>query len=112
MSWRWEHDFKGIFLGSIPLMKRLKWREAVSFRGVYGTLEDKNNGSLPSSSAYLLFPEGMTSVEKPYLEAGVGIKNILRVFRVDAFWRLTHRDKVGADEIQNFTVNVGAELNF
>ena len=112
VSWRWEHDFKGIFLGSIPLMKRLKWREAVSFRGVYGTLEDKNNGSLPSSSAYLLFPEGMTSVEKPYLEAGVGIKNILRVFRVDAFWRLTHRDKVGADEIQNFTVNVGAELNF
>ncbi len=33
----------------------------------------------------------MTSVSDPYVEAGFGVENIFRLFRVDCIWRLTHR---------------------
>lgn len=111
-SFIWEHHFKGFFLGKIPLMKRLKWREVFIFKGLIGTLTDKNNGSFLDTRAYLLFPEGMSSVSKPYFEAGVGIENIFRIFRVDAIWRLTHRHSVPGQEIQNFAVNFSVYLDF
>ena len=44
----------------------------------------------------------------PYLYAGVGISNIFRLLRVDAFWRLTHR----RPDRSNFTVNVGLDVEF
>ncbi|MCM1031159.1 MAG: DUF5686 and carboxypeptidase regulatory-like domain-containing protein [Oscillibacter sp.] len=111
-SFIWEHHFKGFFWGKIPLMKRLKWREVFIFKGLIGTLTDKNNGSLLNTQAYLLFPEGMSSVSKPYFEAGVGIENIFRIFRVDAIWRLTHRHSVPGQEVQNFAVNFSVYLDF
>lgn len=111
-SFIWEHHFKGFFLGKIPLMKRLKWREVFVFKGLIGTLSDKNNGSLPGTGACLLFPEGMSSVSKPYFEAGVGVENIFRVFRVDAIWRLTHRHSVPGQKVQNFAVNFSVYLDF
>ncbi|MEG2849296.1 MAG: carboxypeptidase-like regulatory domain-containing protein, partial [Bacteroidales bacterium] len=81
----YQHNFKGFFLGKIPLLKNLKWREAISIKGVYGTLSKKNNLEKP----ILLFPEGMSDLKKPYVEMGVGITNIFRIFRVDTYWRLT-----------------------
>lgn len=111
-SFIWEHHFKGFFLGKIPLMKRLKWREVFIFKGLIGTLSDKNNGSLAGTQAVLLFPEGMSSVSKPYFETGVGIENIFRLFRVDAIWRLTHRHSVPGQNVQNFAVNFSVYLNF
>lgn len=107
----WEHHFKGFFLGKIPLMKRLKWREVFIFKGLIGTLSDRNNGSLPDTRAILLFPAGMSSVSKPYFETGIGIENIFRLLRVDAIWRLTHRDHPGQD-VQNFALNISVYLNF
>lgn len=111
-SFIWEHHFKGFFLGKIPLMKKLKWREVFIFKGLIGTLTDKNNGSLPGMQADLLFPEGMSSVSKPYFEAGIGIENIFRLFRVDAIWRLTHRHSVPGQHVQNFAVNFSVYLKF
>ena len=35
--------------------------------------------------------------DKPYMEAGVGIDNILTILRVDYVWRLTYRDNAGTD---------------
>lgn len=29
----------------------------------------------------------------PYMEAGFGIENIAKLFRIDFVWRLTYRDK-------------------
>ena len=82
------------------------------FKGVYGTLEARNNGSLPATQAILLFPEGMSSVSKPYFEGGVGIENIFRIFRVDAIWRLSHRHPVPGQDIQNFAVNFSMNIQF
>jgi hypothetical protein len=111
-SFFYEHHFKGFFLGKIPLMKRLKWREVFVFKGLIGTLSDKNNGSVPDTEAVLLFPKGMSSVSKPYFEAGVGIENIFRIFRLDAIWRLSHRKEKPGQNIQNFAVNMSVYLNF
>ncbi len=111
-SFIWEHHFKGFFLGKIPLMKRLKWREVFIFKGLIGILTDKNNGSLADTRAYLLFPEGMSSVSKPYFETGIGIENIFRVFRVDSIWRLTHRHSIPGQDVQNFAVNFSVYLDF
>lgn len=146
VQWFYEHNFKGFFLGKIPLLKKLKWREVVSFRGVVGTLQDKNNGSAEYISAhagdaggqfaggaagstgvagasrvagaggspvpYLLFPAGMSGVHKPYFEAGVGITNIFRVFRVDSYWRLNHKHNYLGEEATKWVINFGIELKF
>ena len=93
-------------------MKRLKWREVATVKALWGRLSDKNDGSMASSDALLLFPEGMTSVSKPYIEVGVGIENILRFIRVDAMWRLTHRDNHDGRTVDNFAINFSLHLNF
>lgn len=124
----YEHNFKGFFLGKIPLLKKLKWREVVSFRGVVGSLSDKNNGSAkyisrntdPSTGAlkegvpapYLLFPAGMSGVNKPYFEAGVGITNIFRMFRVDSYWRLNHKENYLGEKNTAWVINFGVEFKF
>jgi hypothetical protein len=49
------------------------------------------------------------------MEAGVGIENILKFIRIDAFWRLTHLDKRGSlfsFKYGNFGVRLGFELQF
>lgn len=85
---------------------------SVYFQRLIGTLSDKNNGSLPDTRAVLLFPEGMSSVSKPYFETGVGIENIFRLFRIDAIWRLTHREDRPGQHVQNFAINFSVHLNF
>lgn len=124
-----EHNFKGFFLGKIPLMKRLQWRENFTFKMAYGTLSKRNDGRtdviLPNQygminttdvTAPMLFPVGMGSLRKPYIEMGVGVSNILRVFRVDFFWRMTHREKevygVKYKAEHRFALNFGIEFKF
>ena len=112
VSWFWEHHFNGVLLGRLPLIKKLKWREVLVCKGVWGTLSRENNGSTAGTQADLLFPAGMTSVSDPYVEAGFGVENIFRLFRVDCIWRLTHRSPKPGQEIQNFAVNLSLQLKF
>lgn len=100
----YEHNFNGLVLGNLPLIKRLNLREVVTFRGAWGTLTEQNRSQAP----YLL-PEGMSSLEQPYIEAGVGVTNIFRMLRVDCFWRLTHRTE---RPDRNFAVTLGLDLEF
>ena len=112
VSWFWEHHFNGLLLGRLPLIKRLKWREVLVSKGVWGTLSDRNNGSLVGSGAPLLFPAGMSTVRDPYVEAGFGVENIFRIFRVDCLWRLTHRQPEPGIKARNFAVNLGIQIKF
>ena len=97
-----EHHFQGLFLNKIPVMRKLKWREVVSAKGVIGDLSDKHQSIID-------FPEGLHKINDPYVEASIGIENILKLVRVDAMWRLTQLDH---DNIQKFGLRVGVQVVF
>ncbi len=114
----WEHNFKGFFLGKIPLLKKLQWREVASLRVAYGTIRKENNGMADEdeSGAVMLFPGKMGKLNRPYVEMGVGVTNIFRFLRIDAFWRMTHRyeikDGVKVPHDNRFVVTFGMEFRF
>lgn len=113
----YEHNFKGFFLGKIPLLKRLQWREVLSFRGAYGSIEKKNlaiESELTNlEPEQILFPsKGMRSLTTPYLEAGLGITNIFKLFRVDAYWRLNHKHNSLGERNTSWVINFGVDVNF
>jgi len=90
-----DQHFNGFFFNKIPLLKRLKWRETASFKGIWGGLSNTNNPSLhPSlyqfpvtaSGAPITYALGKT----PYVEGSVGIENIFKFVRVDLVRRFTY----------------------
>lgn len=99
VSWDVTYWMNGLIFNRIPLVKKLKLREVLSFRGLYGSLTSKND---PAKSADVYqFPELANCQpmgKKPYMELGVGIDNILSFLRVDYVWRLTYRDTPGVDK--------------
>jgi hypothetical protein len=92
-----NHDFDGVILNRIPLIKKLHLREAFTFKALYGTLTEKNipnatNGLLPFPTDVNKKPLTQSLGKLPYLEIGVGLGNILNLIRVDYIWRLTYKD--------------------
>jgi hypothetical protein len=91
------HNFGGVFLGRIPLLKKLKWREVLTVKALWGKVHDRN---LPTDQNGLLnFPkydDGTTMTYtlegKPYVEGSVGIANIFRLVRVDLVRRFTYTE--------------------
>lgn len=91
-SWDLTYFMNGALLNRIPLIKKLKWREVLSFRGVYGSLSDKNNPMNGGKGTYL-FPEGSFPMGKdPYMEYSVGLENIFKFIRIDYVRRLSYLD--------------------
>lgn len=83
---------KGWILNRIPLVRWLKFREVVSFNGIYGNLSDRNNPALGHKNLFLL-PEGTAGLgNKPYMEVSFGLENIFKILRVDYYYRLTYLD--------------------
>ena len=96
-SWDLTYFMNGWIFNRVPLLKLLKWREVVSFRGMFGNLSSKN---LPQNNPHLFaFPEGAYRMGKtPYMEASVGVENIFKLLRVDYVWRLSYRDHPNIDK--------------
>jgi hypothetical protein len=92
-----EWDLAGKILNRVPLLRKLKWREVVGFKTLWGGISDKNNPYLEKNqnSALLMeFPEGCTVMDpnRPYAEFSVGIYNIFKFFRVQYVRRLNYLD--------------------
>lgn len=97
-QWDLTYWANGALFNLIPAFKRLKLREAFSFRGFFGHLSDRNRPSL--NPELFRFPAISQTQEMawgtPYMEAGVGVDNIFKILRLDYVWRLTYRDNPGA----------------
>lgn len=71
------------------MFNRLKWREVVNFHVLYGKARQENFDIIaPESTRFTAFDKGL-----PYMEVGYGIENIFKFVRVEAFHRITYRDR-------------------
>jgi hypothetical protein len=92
-----EHFFNGFFFNKVPLLRKAKLREVITFKGVYGRLSDKNNPNKNPELIQLLknddgSPVTYTLEDKPYIEASFGVGNIAKFLRIDAVRRFTYLD--------------------
>ena len=102
VSW----DLNGKIFNRIPLLKKLKWREAIGFKMLYGHLTDKNNPMKhPGDSELFLFPtrDGrptsfVMDSKTPYMECSVGIHNIFKILHIDYVRRLNYLDHPDANK--------------
>ena len=88
-------DLNGKIFNRIPLVKKLKWREWLGFRMLWGDLSDKNNPYIErneGSTLLMQFPEGcnVMNSDKPYCEFVAGIHNIFRFFQIEYVRRLNY----------------------
>lgn len=92
-----DHCFNGFIFNKLPLIRRLKLREVMSFKGLWGGVRDENNPNIhPDLLRFPINDEGQrttyTLERQPYIEGSVGISNIFKLFRVDLVKRFTYLD--------------------
>ena len=102
-----EHHFDGVIFDRIPLVKKAKLRLVVTGRGLFGAISDRHSREMILPSFTKKFGD------TPYVEVGMGIENLLKVIRVDVFWRLTHLDPgIKLTDIKAFGVRAKYYINF
>jgi hypothetical protein len=90
-------DLNGKILNRIPLIRKLKWREWLGFRILWGELSEKNNPYLDKNAGspmLMYFPEGsyVINSNRPYMEFSVGIHNIFKIIHVEYVRRLNYNE--------------------
>ena len=98
--WSVAWDMNGKLLNRIPLIKKLKWREYVAVKGVWGQLTDKNNPvKNPTDDVIFQFPNNSyTFGNTPYWEFVAGVHNIFKFFGIDYVRRLNYLDHANVDK--------------
>ena len=98
-----EHRLHGFILNKIPLLKRLKIREVVGFKLLYGDVRPENRPE-HNPMAYRFPTDGdgnpttFTLGRRPYMEASAGVENILNVLRVEYVRRLSYLNHSDIDK--------------
>lgn len=93
MNW----DMQGKIFNRIPLIKKLRWREYVGAKMLWGALSDKNNPYLErnaQSDVLMYFPEDSYVMDPkvPYWEISLGIRSIFRFFQIEYVRRMNYND--------------------
>ena len=91
ISW----DLNGKIFNRIPLLKKLKWREYIGVKMLWGELSDKNNPNMQTDSPIVMaFPTGSHIMDphRPYWELALGIHNIFKIMHVEYVRRLNYND--------------------
>lgn len=97
VGWHVQHYFNGFIFNKVPLLKKLKLREVITFKGMWGSLSDKNNPTINKSLIQFIENsagqvETLTFTNQPYMEASVGVSNIFKIGRIDFVKRLNYLD--------------------
>lgn len=92
VSW----DMNGKILNRIPLIKKLKWREYIGVKCLWGKLTDKNNPTLAENANNPIlwqFPEGsyIMDPKRPYVELVAGVHNIFKLLHIEYVKRLNYK---------------------
>ncbi len=90
-----EYYLNGFIFNKIPLLRKLKLREVVGFRGLVGGLRDENNPALQNGVYRFPLDENGVPItytlgSTPYVEGSVGLANIFKFVRVDLVRRFTY----------------------
>lgn len=93
LMFTWEMG--GKIFNRIPLLRKLKWREILEFKGLWGALSDKNNPYLPenqSSSRLMVFPSNSFIMDSkhPYFEYAIGVQNIFSLIQIEYVHRINY----------------------
>lgn len=108
-----DHYFGGFFFNKIPLIKKLRLREVIAAKLLYGGLRNENNPQ--TNPTQMIFPlvNGAASTfpldHGPYLEASAGITNIFSFLRLDVVKRFTYLQNPGISKIG---LRVSADFHF
>jgi hypothetical protein len=87
----YAQHFDGLFFNRVPLLKKLKWREVIGAKALWGSLSPQNDitsSMYPSDQKLTTFYK--LDPHLPYVEVSYGVENIFRFFRVDFIQRLNY----------------------
>ena len=108
-----DHYFQGFFFNKIPFLKKLRLREVVGGKILYGGLRKENNPALNPRQMKFPLTDGIASTytldNRPYLEASVGIYNIFTFLRIDLVKRFTYLKHPG---ISDLGLRVSTDFHF
>jgi hypothetical protein len=90
-------DLNGKIFNRIPLLRKLKWREWIAVRCLWGELTDKNNPFLAQNAGnpiLMYFPDGAYVIDpkKPYWEISLGVHNIFKIIHVEYVRRMNYNE--------------------
>ena len=93
MNW----DMQGKIFNRIPLIKKLRWREYIGAKMLWGALSDKNNPyseQNAQSPVLMYFPEDsyLMNPKIPYWEISLGIRSIFRFFQIEYVRRMNYNE--------------------
>lgn len=109
-----DHNFNGFFFNKVPLLKRLKLREVVSFKALYGGLRNENNPNFQSGLYQLpVYENGAQRTyalgNDPYMEGSVGVGNIFKLLRVDLVKRFNYLNN---PEVSEWGIRARVKFDF
>ena len=88
------YHLKGLILNRLPIIKRFRLREVLSFKILYGGMSEQNRPTPDHAGLYLLPEHSQFLTSQPYMEYGIGIENILKLIRIDYVRRLTYLEGI------------------
>ena len=96
-----DHSFNGFFFNKIPIIKKLKWREVIDFKSLWGGIRRENDPAIhPELLSFSVRTETGIPItnslnNRPYMEGSLGISNIFKVLRIDYVRRFSYLNNPG-----------------